>query len=97
MKRQQPAEPEWVLCARCVTELQPGAGNFFRVTIEAVADPTPVIPPQEEDFDPGQEIKKLLAQMKDVSAQEAMDQIYRRLTIYLCNQCYRRWIEDPTG
>jgi hypothetical protein len=32
-------------CARCVLELQPASSNLYRVTIEAVADPTPPIPP----------------------------------------------------
>ncbi len=30
-----------LFCARCARELQPGAGDFFQVTIEAIADPFP--------------------------------------------------------
>jgi len=26
-----------------------------------------------------------------------MDQVYRRLVLYLCGPCYREWIEKPTG
>jgi hypothetical protein len=26
-----------------------------------------------------------------------MDQVYRRLVLYLCAPCYRVWIENPTG
>ena len=36
-----PVEPVPLFCARCTAALQPGAGHFFQVTIEAVADPTP--------------------------------------------------------
>jgi hypothetical protein len=32
-----------------------------------------------------------------VSGQEAMDQVYRRVTVYLCGPCYRRWIENPVA
>jgi hypothetical protein len=32
-----------------------------------------------------------------LSAQEAMDQVYRRLTIHLCATCFRSWIESPAG
>jgi hypothetical protein len=35
--------------------------------------------------------------MKDLSPQETMDQVYRRLSVNLCGQWYRRWIENPTG
>ena len=87
-----------LLCNRCSAELEPGAGDFYVVRIEAFADPTP---PSfsEEDLrrDPKQEIERLIDQMRHLSQQEAMDQIYRRLTLTLCGPCYRLWIENPTG
>jgi hypothetical protein len=68
------------------------------VRIEAVADPAP---PEftEEDLqtDHREELQRLMARLEMLSSQEAMDQVYRRLTIYLCEACYREWIEDPTG
>jgi hypothetical protein len=87
-----------VFCARCAAELQPGAGNFYRIHIEAVADPSPPVL-QAEDCarNLGREIDELLARMESMSEREAMDQVYRRLTLYLCTPCYGRWIEDPTG
>ena len=33
--------------------------------------------------------------MRGMTEQELMDQVYRRLTIHLCGDCYRVWIEDP--
>jgi hypothetical protein len=87
-----------LFCARCADELQPGGGNFYQVTIEAIADPTP---PAVEDApspaDLREQIENLIAQMEGLSAQEALDQVYRRLTLYLCAPCYQEWIEDPTG
>jgi hypothetical protein len=87
-----------LFCARCAAELHPGSGDFYQVTIEAVADPTP---PEftTEDLagDIRARIEELLARMKGLSEQEAMDQVYRRLVIYLCGPCYRKWIENPTG
>src|SRR5438105_2915513 len=72
-----------LFCARCAAELRPGTGSFFQVTIEAVADPAPpVLPAPEPDRDLRQEIKKLIAQLEDVSAQEAMDQVIRRLVLH---------------
>jgi hypothetical protein len=87
-----------IFCDRCRVELTPGEGNFYVVRIEAFADPTP---PQftEEDLqrDARAEIERLVAQLRDLSEQEAMDQVYRRLTLYLCGPCYRKWIEHPAG
>lgn len=87
-----------LLCARCTRELRPGTGDFFQVMIEAIADPSP--PLLDENKSAAQlrhEIEALLRQLEGVSAQEAMDQIHRKLTIHLCNGCFRRWIENPTG
>jgi hypothetical protein len=99
-----PAEPEPaaeaspLFCARCAAELQPGTGNFYRVHIEAVADPSPPdLPAEAPTADIAREIDDLLAQMEGLSEREAMDQVYRRLTIHLCTPCFNHWIEEPTG
>ena len=85
-------------CTRCGTELVPGSGDFYQVTIEAVADPTPpVVTAEDLAADLRLRIERLLAQMEGLSEQEAMDQIYRRVTLYLCGRCYRSWIENPVG
>jgi hypothetical protein len=86
-----------LLCARCATELTPGAGTFFEVQIQAVADPSPPELPAWDLATVRQEIARTLHELRDVSPQEAMDQVFRRLTIHLCNRCYRSWIEDPAG
>jgi hypothetical protein len=68
------------------------------VTIEAVADPSG--PVSDEDLSADelrQRIEHLLGQLADVSEREALDQVHRRLTLYLCGPCYREWIEDPAG
>jgi len=85
-------------CDRCAAELHPGKGEFYVVKIEAIADPTP---PEftEDDLrrDHRREFEQLLAQVQELSEREAMDQVFRRLTIFLCNRCYKEWIENPTG
>ena len=87
-----------LFCDRCTTELRAGEGNFYVVKIEAASDPTPPeISEAELELNPAQEIERLVAQTEQLSEQELLDQVYRRLTIYLCNPCYRRWIENPTG
>jgi hypothetical protein len=96
MNKTQPNDDMPLSCHRCGAELQPGQGDFFLVRIEAMADPfPPVFTEQDRYRDSAAEIRRLLDEMRDLSAREAMDQVYRRLVIYLCNPCYRRWIKDP--
>ncbi len=85
-----------IFCHRCGVELHPGSGDFYRVRIEAVADPFgPVIEDKGPGHDFRAEIDRLIEQMEELSEQEAMDQVYRRVTVYLCAGCYRGWIEHP--
>jgi hypothetical protein len=87
-----------VFCARCAAELLPGRGDFYQVTIEAVADPTPpAVTAEEMQGDLRGQIEELLARLAQTSAQEAMDQVHRRLTLHLCRPCYVVWIENPAG
>ncbi|MGO8745833.1 MAG: hypothetical protein ACLQNE_07570 [Thermoguttaceae bacterium] len=96
MNEHDPSDDRPLLCARCAVELKPGTGDFYVVRIEALADPSP---PRfcEEDLkrDPRAEIEQLIEQMRDLSEQEIVDHVYRRLLVYLCSPCYRKWIEDP--
>jgi len=85
-----------LLCHGCGCTLRAGEGNFYVVRIEAFADPTPPnLDLTEPGLDLAKEIDRLIDEMKDMSEQELMDQVYRRMTIHLCGTCYRTWIEDP--
>jgi hypothetical protein len=87
-----------LLCHRCGAILTPGEGSFYVVRIEAFADPTPpTIDLDDDSIDVGREIDKLIEQMHNMSEQEMLDQVYRRMTIHLCGGCYRKWIENPAG
>ncbi|MGO9468364.1 MAG: hypothetical protein ACLQIB_02500 [Isosphaeraceae bacterium] len=90
--RPQPA------CRRCGRALHPGRGDLYVVSILAVADPSPPIF-TEDDLagDIGAEILRLTAQLSRIDAEQAQDQVYRRVVFHLCQSCYREWIEDPTG
>jgi hypothetical protein len=86
-----------LFCDRCARDLHPGRGDHYVVHIEAIADPAP---PEIEPADPAElrrQIQRTLRALDDVSAQEAIDQVQRRLTLYLCNRCFREWIEKPVG
>jgi len=100
----RPGEKDYLMeshlfCHRCGAELTPGEGNFYVVRIEAFADPTPPKISQEdlEDIDINAEIEKIIEQARGMSQAELMDQVYRKMTIYLCARCYADWIENPAG
>ena len=85
-------------CDRCAAVLTPGEGSFYVVRIEALADPTPPSFSVDDLMrDTEAEIRRLADELGELSAQEAMDQVYRRLVLYLCGPCYRRWIDNPVG
>jgi hypothetical protein len=87
-----------LFCNRCGAKLEAGKGEFYIVRIEAIADPTPPsITAEDLQRDIAAEIERLLASMRDLTEQEAMDQVYRKMTLYLCTACYQRWIEHPVG
>jgi hypothetical protein len=90
------SDDEPLLCSRCLKTLQPGRGEFFVVRIDAVTDPAP---PEISDDDLRRDTRRdwreILAALSDVSSQEALDQVYRRVVIHLCNACFRVWIENP--
>ncbi len=92
----QDSVPLW--CDRCQREVHPGKGDFYVVRIEAFADPTPPNFTFEDlTRDCRTEIDNLIAELSHFSPQELMDQVYRRVTLYLCTSCYRQWIEKPVG
>jgi hypothetical protein len=85
-------------CARCSAALQPGRGDLYLVNIEAIADPYPPFFTDDDLLrDPRKEIERILGELRHLSAEEAMNQVYRRTAILLCGRCYRAWIEDPAG
>ncbi len=95
-----PSNPtDWPLvCLRCGSELTTGEGSFYVVKIEAYADPSP--PTITGDEDPGSiavEFDALVAQLSELSEQELMDQVYRRMVVLLCRRCYTSWIDNPVG
>ncbi len=87
-----------LFCHRCAAELTPGQGDFYVVRIVACADPTPPnLSAADLERDTAAEIRRLIETLRGMSPQEALDQVYRALTLHLCSRCFADWIENPTG
>lgn len=84
------------LCHRCGSLLRAGRGEFWLVHIDAVADPSPPDVDEAAGEAP-EDMSALVESMRDLSERELMDQVHRRLRLTLCNRCFARWIERPTG
>lgn len=92
-------ESHHLLCHRCGAILSPGDGSFYIIKIEAFADPTPPDLSSQDlsERDLLREIDDLIDDVNELSAQELMDQVYRKLTMLLCRRCYDSWITNPAG
>lgn len=86
-----------VFCARCAAVLTPGRGDFYQVTIEAVADPASPILDLPGPGALRDRIEALLAELAAVSEREALAQVHQRLLLHLCRPCFARWIENPVA
>jgi hypothetical protein len=85
-----------LVCHRCGCMLERGEGSFWIVRINGVCDPSP---PDLDASEPleraSRHWRQLLDAMDEMSEQELMDQVHRRLTLQLCSQCFNDWIERP--
>jgi hypothetical protein len=87
-----------LFCAKCLTKLTPGLGEFFVVSIEAVADPTPpTFTAEDLQRDHLRDFESLVEQLGNLSERELMDQVHRKTVIHLCNRCFGEWFENPVG
>lgn len=84
-----------LLCDMChrMVELH----TSYLVKIEVLAEPSvPEVTAEEfASIDYRDEIRKLLASMKDASPRELQDGVYRRFQFRLCPGCQRRYLENP--
>ncbi len=65
-----------------------------KIEVKCAYDPMEIT---DEDLarDSAAEMKRLMEQMKGMTEQEAMDQVYRAFRFDLCPRCQRAYITDP--
>src|SRR5262249_25746006 len=89
-------DPPRLACRRCGRASQPARADPYDASILPPADPSPPVFTEDDlALDVGREIRRLVAQINSLDAQQAQDQVYRRLIFRLCNACYHEWMKNP--
>ncbi len=84
------------LCDSCRRAIDPGSG--YCVKIEAFADSQAPPLTTEGPGAPGKNaIADLLEQMREMSADELQDGVYRAFEFHLCPACHRDFLINPLG
>jgi hypothetical protein len=88
---------ERVHCELCGGLVQPHA--HYVVRIDVFADPTlPAMSTEQlEEMNFGETFDKLLEQLKQLTPDEAQDQVFRRFEYRLCGPCQKRFLANPLG
>jgi hypothetical protein len=86
-----------VICDLCDRVVSPH--GHYVVKIEIFADPAmPQVSSEEmEEADYQAAMAELLAQMKDMSADDLQDQVHRSFKFNLCRACQMRFLVNPLG
>ena len=88
---------ERVVCDVCGAVTPPHA--HYIVRIDVYADPSvPAMSTEElEETDFDQKFTDLLAQMKQLTADDLQDDVHRRFEFKLCRPCQRKFLANPLG
>lgn len=100
MERDEPngaGDTQRLECARCGRALLPGHGMLYEVNIHCVADPFPPVLPDWDVATIRRHLEQTLAALHELTSEEALNQVYRNITVHLCNACFDEWIQDPAG
>ena len=67
--------------------------------IDVFADPSmPAVTGEElAEMDLDEELRKLIEEMKDLSADDLQDQVHRRFEYRICRACQFRFLANPLG
>ena len=84
-------------CGLCGRGVPPGEGYVVRIDIFADPELPPVTGQQIEALDFDATFAELMEQIKQMSAEELQDGVYRRMEYRLCPPCHRRYLANPLG
>jgi hypothetical protein len=82
-------------CDCCGREVHAGRGDYYAVSIVAVADPMPpVVTEEERAADVSREIRRLVERLAGRGEESLVDEVVREVLLRLCVGCYREWMAE---
>jgi hypothetical protein len=84
-------------CDRCGNGLLLDAPVRYEVRIEVKSAYDPMEITDEDLANAGAEMKKAVEALKNVSEQDAMDEVYKEFRFDLCRTCQKQFIKAPLG
>lgn len=87
-----------ISCDRCGRGLLIDSDVRYLVTVEIKAAYDPMeITRDDLKRDLQAEMRRLLAQMENISEEEAQQQVYQKMTFDLCPACRTQFVRNPLG
>lgn len=84
-------------CDRCGRGLLLDAPVRYEVRIEVKSAYDPLELSEEDLARAEDELKKVLEELKDYTAEQAQDEVYRRFRFDLCATCQKGFLKNPLG
>lgn len=84
-------------CDRCGRGLLLDAPVRYEVKIEVASAYDPLELTGEDLAKAQEEMRRVLEQLKDYSAEAAQDEVYRRFRFDLCATCQKAFLKNPLG
>jgi len=84
-------------CDRCGNGLLLDAPVRYEVRIEVKSAYDPMELTDEDLEKAGDEMKKAVDALRNVSAGDAMDEVYKEFRFDLCRTCQKKFIKAPLG
>jgi hypothetical protein len=81
-------------CDGCGKEVHGGRGDYYAVSIVAVADPMPpVITDEEREADVSREIRRLIERLKGRKAEDLANEVVEEVSLRFCLVCFADWMD----
>jgi hypothetical protein len=84
-------------CDRCGNGLLLDAPVRYEVRIEVKSGYDPMELTDEDLANAAKELRAAVDQVKNLSAEEAMDEVYKEFHFDLCRTCQKEFIKAPLG
>ena len=86
-----------VICELCARRVPLNLSYIVRMDIFADPSIPPISSEELDDLNLDDEMKRLMEEMKHLSAEDLQDQVHRRFEYRLCRPCQLQFLSNPLG